>query len=202
MKNRKGFTIVELVIVIAVIAILAGVLIPTFSAIIKNSKTSAALQQAENAMKQILTNTTASMPEGSAYYVNDDDDAQADYLFVFENQKLAQKNIDKNGKAEGSYPVADDNGEYTVFVSYRAFDTANATKAADLAAVESIMEAALAVSGGAWAITEKDGYNEMAFHKDAVGDPEDANYEAAVDITVKAYYTPDIQPTLVIFLAA
>lgn len=32
-KNKKGFTIVELVIVIAVIAVLAGVLIPTFSGV-------------------------------------------------------------------------------------------------------------------------------------------------------------------------
>ena len=32
-RNRKGFTIVELVIVIAVIAILAAVLIPTFSSL-------------------------------------------------------------------------------------------------------------------------------------------------------------------------
>jgi prepilin-type N-terminal cleavage/methylation domain-containing protein len=38
---RKGFTIVELVIVIAVIAILAGVLIPTFSGVIKRANLSA-----------------------------------------------------------------------------------------------------------------------------------------------------------------
>lgn len=36
--NKKAFTIVELVIVIAVMAVLAAVLIPTFSGIIKNSK--------------------------------------------------------------------------------------------------------------------------------------------------------------------
>ena len=34
-SNKKGFTIVELVIVIAVIAILAAVLIPTFSGLVK-----------------------------------------------------------------------------------------------------------------------------------------------------------------------
>ena len=38
---KKGFTIVELVIVIAVIAILAGVLIPTFSGVIKRANLSA-----------------------------------------------------------------------------------------------------------------------------------------------------------------
>ena len=39
-NNKKGFTIVELVIVIAVIAILAAVLIPTFSGIIKKAQIS------------------------------------------------------------------------------------------------------------------------------------------------------------------
>ena len=40
-NNKKGFTIVELVIVIAVIAILAAVLIPTFSGIIAKANESA-----------------------------------------------------------------------------------------------------------------------------------------------------------------
>ncbi len=40
-SNKKGFTIVELVIVIAVIAILAAVLIPTFSSLIKKANLSA-----------------------------------------------------------------------------------------------------------------------------------------------------------------
>lgn len=47
--NKKGFTIVELVIVIAVIAILAGVMIPTFSGVVDNANKNAALQDARNA---------------------------------------------------------------------------------------------------------------------------------------------------------
>lgn len=54
-NNRKGFTIVELVIVIAVIAILAGVLIPTFSGIVKKAKENAALQEAKNAYTNAYT---------------------------------------------------------------------------------------------------------------------------------------------------
>lgn len=50
MKNRKGFTITELVIVIAVIAILAAVLIPTFSGIIGKANDSKTLQEARNLM--------------------------------------------------------------------------------------------------------------------------------------------------------
>jgi len=47
-SNKKAFTIVELVIVIAVIAILAAVLIPTFSNLIKRSKVSADQQLIRN----------------------------------------------------------------------------------------------------------------------------------------------------------
>ena len=39
-NNRKGFTVVELVIVIAVVAVLAAVMIPTFSGIIKKANIS------------------------------------------------------------------------------------------------------------------------------------------------------------------
>ena len=47
--NRKhGFTIVELVVVIAIIAVLAAVLIPTFASIIKKANDSAYLQERTN----------------------------------------------------------------------------------------------------------------------------------------------------------
>ena len=46
--NKKGFTIVELVIVIAVIAILAAVLIPTFSSLIKKANESKDIQLVRN----------------------------------------------------------------------------------------------------------------------------------------------------------
>ena len=56
--NKKGFTIVELVVVVAVIAILAAVLIPTFSGIIKKAQQSAD-QQAVSQMNTILTTAQA-----------------------------------------------------------------------------------------------------------------------------------------------
>ena len=57
-SNRKGFTIVELVIVIAVIAILAAVLIPTFSNLIKKANQSAD-QQAVTNMNKLLAGEIA-----------------------------------------------------------------------------------------------------------------------------------------------
>lgn len=61
--NKKGFTIVELVIVIAVIAILAAVLIPTFSSLIKKANRSADIQ----AVRQMNTALAANeVTEGKA----------------------------------------------------------------------------------------------------------------------------------------
>ena len=51
-KSRNAFTIVELVIVIAVISILAAVLIPTFAFMIKRAEESRDLQESENQAKE------------------------------------------------------------------------------------------------------------------------------------------------------
>ena len=52
MRTRKGFTIVELVVVIAVIAILAAVLIPSFSGVVDKTDRNTALKLAESAYKE------------------------------------------------------------------------------------------------------------------------------------------------------
>ena len=51
-NSKRAFTIVELVIVIAVISILAAVLIPTFAFMIKRAEESRDLQESENQAKQ------------------------------------------------------------------------------------------------------------------------------------------------------
>ena len=47
-RNKKGFTIMELVIVIAIVAVLAAVLIPTFAGLIKKANNSAYEQERTN----------------------------------------------------------------------------------------------------------------------------------------------------------
>jgi len=53
---KKGFTIVELVIVISVIAILSAVLIPTFTGIVDNAKKTTAMTDVQAIYKDIILN--------------------------------------------------------------------------------------------------------------------------------------------------
>ena len=52
LKNKKAFTLTEMIVVIAIIGILAGVLIPTITGYIKRANQSAATQEA-TAMYQV-----------------------------------------------------------------------------------------------------------------------------------------------------
>ena len=74
-KAKRGFTITELVIVIAVIAILAAVLIPTFSNVINRANESAALQESRSEYDNFRPETILS----------DDTTVGDDYLFVYKN---------------------------------------------------------------------------------------------------------------------
>ena len=65
-EHKRGFTLVELVIVIAVIALLAAVLIPAFSGIIQKAKHSAALQEARGALTAFAVNTAAQTGAGGS----------------------------------------------------------------------------------------------------------------------------------------
>lgn len=58
-SRKKGFTMVELVIVIAVIAILAAILIPTFTNLIRKANEASALANARNAANQLLADLLA-----------------------------------------------------------------------------------------------------------------------------------------------
>lgn len=71
MKNRKGFTTIELVIVIAVIAILATVFVPTFSNLIGKANDSKALQEAKDAYTNYLIENSGAASEFMLYKSGD-----------------------------------------------------------------------------------------------------------------------------------
>ena len=60
-KKKKGFTLIELMAVIAIIAILAAVLVPTVSGYINRAKKTAVINQVRNLVNAVETyNITAS----------------------------------------------------------------------------------------------------------------------------------------------
>ena len=90
-NNRKGFTIVELVIVIAVIAILAGVLIPTFAGIVEKANQSARAQEAAAALKAVLVVEDGAFDTEEYTYtfvIVDDEDV---YTYEYANGKLGEE---------------------------------------------------------------------------------------------------------------
>ena len=111
MKNRKkGFTIVELVIVIAVIAILAAVLIPNLARLVDRANENSAMQAARNEYEAYLTEYAKDL-EGSVHFVI----IKGDYAFEVTNGQFNEKakaktEFNTTGKADLSkgYQVTTD----------------------------------------------------------------------------------------------
>ena len=121
--NKKGFTIVELVIVIAVIAILAGVMIPTFGGVIDSANKTTAAQEASNVYKQMSVDYAS---EGSAFSDNDYcivilKDAKPKYMVnvvdgvVGEAEDYVQTTVEGYEK----YPTAEKYNKYTGALVYK-----------------------------------------------------------------------------------
>jgi len=100
--NKKGFTIVELVIVIAVIAILAAVLIPTFTSVTKNARKSAALQEATSALTVVLTEEQGMLDSTKTYYFEVKNNTET-YWFTVNNGKLTETTAQTLADANKSY---------------------------------------------------------------------------------------------------
>ena len=124
--NKKGFTIVELVIVIAVIAILAAVLIPTFSGIIRRANISSDTVVAKNlntaaisagadtfdeaiaAVKEagyILSNLNAKAD--GCYFVWDDANDQFLLVDTKDNYKVIYSNAEASAKSNWYVAISD-----------------------------------------------------------------------------------------------
>ena len=120
-NNRKGFTIVELVIVIAVIGILATVLVPTFSNITSKANNSAALQEARNTYTEYLAHDSIKGMAADVVYVKVDN-----VYFKFANGQIVQEN-----DAVKTF----DAPEYTAGTQIVEWTTSNSGKVLDIKTV-------------------------------------------------------------------
>lgn len=105
--NKKGFTIVELVIVMAVIAILAAVMIPTFSGVINQANESAALQNIRATYNEVLAYDL----EGDGVWT---DDYVIEYNGYYATVDGGQLNVElvKGAVPSGYTELSDDLGDW------------------------------------------------------------------------------------------
>lgn len=131
---KKGFTLVELVIVIAVIAILSAVLVPTFGDVISDANKSVEFNDASQAINQYKARQASNkqsdaLPDGyvvlmnSEYEFATDEGTPATFdvaikaagvkaVFEYKNGKLKQLDLDKYAVSEAG-PITIDGNSIT-----------------------------------------------------------------------------------------
>ena len=121
-RSKKGFTLVELVIVIAVIAILSAILIPTFGNVLNDANRTAAALNAKNSLDAyqgdlydgyvVVFNKTVKMSEGNEKAIvlkdasNDGTIVASDISYVF---KFKSRSLNSNESLEYKSVVTGDN---------------------------------------------------------------------------------------------
>lgn len=208
MKNKlkKGFTIVELVIVIAVIAILAAVLIPTFSSITNSARESAALQEAKSGSETILALTTGTLPEDSAFLVaEDDEDNTNDYTFVFAGQKIQNVNavsdfdsVLNKCKRNDVMTSGSATEGYIVYVSTKALDVNEEEQVIAGKINQHVANRILSAIGVTETVTDgtNNNYTLSASRDYAMWNFEEGDKTYYFNI----YWTSDFNPTLIAFM--
>lgn len=124
-KNNKGFSLVELIIVIAIMAILVGVLAPQFAKYLGKSKAATDVQNAQQMASAIsaqfaedATKSTKELPDAGTYNVSDPGAANSDEAKI---QKVIGGNPQvKEGSGNKFFVTWDSNGKVEVYAGTAA----------------------------------------------------------------------------------
>lgn len=100
LKRKKGFTIVELVIVIAVIGVLSAILIPTFSGLIAKANKSAEQLSLRNSYAAYAAEAMDEAQEESVVYLSKD-------ASITDNSEVFKLDV-----ASGEWKVVEEHGSY------------------------------------------------------------------------------------------
>jgi len=116
-NTKRGFTLVELIIVIAVIGVLAAILIPVFANVINKANAKSALSDARNTLSNYLVSATESATQlpGDGRVVIFVHKAGKYYVYGYNNGQITP--ADNNGDAGYNCTLAeltDPNGDYNM----------------------------------------------------------------------------------------
>ena len=105
-SNKKGFTLVELIVVIAIMAILAAVLVPTVVNKINDAKESAAksdLSTVANAIQSEIIAITTGTPDINNKYVKEGTGDNVDKVAGVKTPKEGAPTVQEDGKVTIEY---------------------------------------------------------------------------------------------------
>ena len=119
-SNKKGFTLVELIVVIAIMAILAAVLVPTVVNKINDAKESAAksdLSTVANAIQSEIIAITTGTPDTNNKYVKEGTGDNVDKVAGVKTPKGAgaDATVQEDGKVKITYNATDKKFEYKIY---------------------------------------------------------------------------------------